>query len=312
MNKLVYKNVHFKTTGVDETNHTIKGVFSTGDEDRHDEVVNQNGWKLEEFLKNPVVLFAHDHYQPAIGKIIELGKDANGDLAGTIQFAYDEYDFAATIFKLYAGGYMRAFSVGFMNDIIEYDQANDKVTLVENTLYEISCVNVPANAMALAYSKGIDMSPVENHIKRINELREKGVMEKKVDMSGMTGTTDGHKHEAQCNSEDGNGKCLAAGDPSHTHKIENFKVMEAQGHTHTLKKSDMSMMNGKALDEISNSNNNTIRNAIGALQKVLEVREANNKVSDKVEHATQVVGKNVQIKIINKAVRDLLKVKSVL
>ncbi len=159
--KLVYEKIHFKLSGVDEENHVIRGTFSTANEDRQGEIVDQNGWKLEEFMANPVILFAHDHMQPAVAKCIELVKDAEGNLAGAIQFAYDEYDFAATLFRLYAGQYMRAFSVGFMNDVTEYDQANDTVTLRENTLYEISCVNVPANAMALAYSKGVNTEPLE-------------------------------------------------------------------------------------------------------------------------------------------------------
>lgn len=159
--KLVQKALHFKVTAVDEKNYVIRGVFSTAAEDRHGEIVDQNGWKLEEFMANPVILFAHDHYQPAVGKCIELVKDGEGNLAGAIQFAAEEYDFAATLFRLYAGGYMRAFSVGFRNEKYEVDQQNDVLILRENTLYEISCVNVPANAFALAAQKGIDMAPVE-------------------------------------------------------------------------------------------------------------------------------------------------------
>lgn len=158
MNKLLHTSLNFKTKGVDQENFIIRGVFSTSAEDRHGEIVDQSGWHLDQFMQNPVVLFAHDHYQPAIGKVVELSID-NGELIGAIQFAAKEYDFANTIFQLYAAGFMRAFSVGFMNTKYVIDQENDQVTLTENTLYEISCVNVPANAEALALSKGIDMEP---------------------------------------------------------------------------------------------------------------------------------------------------------
>lgn len=240
--KLAYKNVHFKVSGIDEENHIIRGVFSTGAEDRQGEIVDQNGWKLDEFLANPVILFAHDHYQPAVAKCIELVKDAAGNLAGAIQFAYDEYDFAATLFKLYAGGYMRAFSVGFMNDIIEFDQENDTVTLKENTLYEISCVNVPANAMALAFAKGIDIAPVER------------IMQKKV---AETPTAE------------------------------------------------------KALELISKSNIDTIKSAIGTLQRVVEAAEPPARGGE-VEHPARAGGaKRIPVSLLNKAVRDLLAVKKI-
>jgi HK97 family phage prohead protease len=123
-------------------------------------------------MQNPVVLFAHDHYQPAVGKVIELEKDGVGNLSGAIQFAAKEYDFAATLFRLYAAGFMRAFSVGFMNERYEIDQENDKVVLRENILYEISCVAVGANAWALAYGKGIDMKPLEKIMGERPERKE--------------------------------------------------------------------------------------------------------------------------------------------
>jgi len=56
---------------------------------------------------------------------------------------------------------MRAFSVGFENKVVEFDQENDTIILKENELYEISCVNVPANAMALAKTKGINTQSIE-------------------------------------------------------------------------------------------------------------------------------------------------------
>lgn len=161
---LIKKNLYFKADtpqAGDQENYIIRGVFSTGDEDRQGDVVVQNGWDISEFMLNPVVLAFHDHYQPAIGKIIELGVNVEGNLAGAIQFAAKEYEFAMTMYKLYAGLYMRAFSAGFENLSYEVDQENDRMILKENRLYEISCVNVPANAMALAMSKGIDVSSIQ-------------------------------------------------------------------------------------------------------------------------------------------------------
>lgn len=158
-----YKFLNVDIKGVNDEKHIIRGVFSTADEDRHGEVVDQKSWQLDDYLKNPVILFAHDHNQPAIGKAISLFFNDDGNLEGEIQFAAKEYEFANTLWKLYKGGFMRAFSVGFQPEVTELDE-DDQVTLKKNTLFEISTVNVPANALALAKSKGIDTSPLERHL----------------------------------------------------------------------------------------------------------------------------------------------------
>jgi HK97 family phage prohead protease len=171
--KKIFKHIPFQVKSFDDDNFIIRGIFSTGDEDRQGEVIDQNGWNLEEYKKNPVVLFAHDHYQPAIGKMVELEIDSEGNLSGAIQFAAKEYDFAMTIYKLYKGEFMRGFSVGFIN---EGSRDNGGVTvLIKNTLFEVSAVNVPANAMALAYSKGIDVEPLKR-IMHEHKMMQKGVM----------------------------------------------------------------------------------------------------------------------------------------
>jgi len=159
--KIVRQKMVFKLKSVDDEQYIIRGVFSTSGEDRQGEIVDQNGWKLDEFMTNPIIMLFHDHYQFPVAQCIELAVDGNGNLVGAIKFAVEEYEVAKTAYLLYKGQFMRAFSVGFQNEVYEIDQEKDTVILKENTLFEISCVNVPANAMALAYSKGIDCSSLE-------------------------------------------------------------------------------------------------------------------------------------------------------
>lgn len=186
MKKLIHKDIYFKVTSTDDEKYIVRGVFSTQEVDRHGEVVDQKGWKLDEYLQNPVVLWAHDHYSPAIGQMIELGYDENGNLAGAVKFAVEEYDFAKTIFNLYKGRYVRAFSAGFRNDRYEVDEENGVIILKENTLYEMSAVNVPANAMALAYSKGLDLQPLENELQRIQSRVKQPVVIEEENLQNFT------------------------------------------------------------------------------------------------------------------------------
>lgn len=160
--KIKYSNLVFTPKEINEEHHTIRAVFSTSDVDRHGEVVDQKSWLLDDFMKNPVVLFGHDHSQPPVGMITGLGYNSDGNLEGEVKFAATEYPFAKVIWNLYKGGFMKAFSVGFSSGKV--DIVDDQVILKENTLYEISTVSVPANAMALAKSKGLNVEPLETKL----------------------------------------------------------------------------------------------------------------------------------------------------
>ena len=170
---MLKKLFNTKVKEINEEENSIRFIFSTDDEDRHGEIVDQKGWDLNEYLKNPVVLFAHDHYQPAVGQVTELRLNEDSNLEGVIKFAVDEYEFAKTLFNLYKGKFMRAVSAGFINKKYEIDEENDTFTLKENTLLEMSMVNVPANSMALAKSAGIDVSSIE---KLLDERKTKVVL----------------------------------------------------------------------------------------------------------------------------------------
>ena len=119
---MLKKLFNTKIKEIDEKENSIRFIFSTDDEDRHGEIVDQKGWDLNEYLKNPVVLFAHDHYQPAVGQVTELRLNEDSNLEGVIKFAVDEYEFAKTLFNLYKGKFMRAVSAGFINKKYEIDE----------------------------------------------------------------------------------------------------------------------------------------------------------------------------------------------
>ena len=178
-----YANINFTPKDINKENKSLRAVFSTSDVDRHGEVVDQKSWLLDDFLKNPVVLYGHDHSQPPIGKVIGLGYNEDGNLEGEIKFAADEYPFANVIWNLYREGFMKAFSVGFSAGVV--DIVNNQVILKNNTLYEISTVAVPANAFALAKAKGFDTSALEEKmiadVKAINEKKKCEHCEKEVE-----------------------------------------------------------------------------------------------------------------------------------
>jgi hypothetical protein len=150
MNK-VWRTLNFQIKDIDEEARTFTAIASDDSTDRHGENIEQSGWDLENFIKNPVVPWSHDYYAPPVAKANEIGlKD--GKLMFVPQFAKaDEYPFADTIFKLYKGGYLRAFSVGFIPTEMDGD------TFKKQELLEISAVTVPSNpnALALAYKEGV-------------------------------------------------------------------------------------------------------------------------------------------------------------
>jgi HK97 family phage prohead protease len=147
---------------VEKTDGKIKAVASDETEDRHGDVVKVSGWKVENFLKNPVLQWAHDPTTPAVGKAEDI-KVEGKKLTFKPVFS-KATQLAKDIKKLYEEGILKAFSVGYR----ELDR-NDKAETVEQELLEISCVNVPSNpnALLMAKSKGLNTDLISDpYIKR--------------------------------------------------------------------------------------------------------------------------------------------------
>jgi HK97 family phage prohead protease len=159
---LIRKNLDFDIRQVGApADRTLEFVGSTPDVDRYGDVIETEGWELDNYLQNPVFLWAHDYKQPPIGKAVQVEKTPRG-LVFRIRFAEPEvYPFADTIFKLYLGGYLKATSVGFRD--LEREPLTDKEgkqtgwRYKRQELYELSAVPVPANpnALMMAVQKGV-------------------------------------------------------------------------------------------------------------------------------------------------------------
>ena len=139
------------SSGGPDRGQNLTFVASNAEVDRHGDTVSLDGWRLDEYRLNPVVLWAHDYRQPAIGVTEDVWNDGRALLA-RIQFAPTA--FAKEVEGLYRQGYQRGVSVGFRP--VRFEERRDLrsgaflgIQFLEQELLEISAVPVPANSRAL-------------------------------------------------------------------------------------------------------------------------------------------------------------------
>src|ERR1700675_3865264 len=102
----------------------IKFLITTGSVDRDYHKVNPTGWDVANYMKNPVVLFAHDSHNPPIGKCVALKCDDKGIEAIAEFMTADMNPFADSIYRMLKGGFLKATSVGFRP--LDYEPATEK------------------------------------------------------------------------------------------------------------------------------------------------------------------------------------------
>ena len=197
---------------IDEEKRQATFVISTDEKDRMGEIVEQS-WDLENYKKNPIVLFGHDPSKPGyvVGRATEIVADKDGDkniTLGKVQFAEEgTSDDADTVWKLVKQGILRTVSVGFIPHTFKtLDDDNETDVLADNELLEFSIVPIPANpsAVALAMNDGsIEEKDAKFMLKTYKaeaSYLEKslcGIMSaKKTDATSMNNKGDKETHEA--------------------------------------------------------------------------------------------------------------------
>jgi HK97 family phage prohead protease len=183
------KNIYIKSSiKISAKENGFKFVASSEAVDRHGEVIKQDGWLLERYKSNPVILWGHDHYKLPIGKSDNVYVDNENRLIVEGTFASKEANpLADNVRMLYNEGMINTVSVGF----IPLEMNGNIITKAE--LLEISLVTVPANpeAVSLMKSKGFDtisgfsfdefMKSADDEVEVEEEEKEEVVEEKPVE-----------------------------------------------------------------------------------------------------------------------------------
>lgn len=143
-------------TKADAAERTVTAIISTSSIDRDKEILVPKGADFSNYLKNPVVMWAHNYFGQPIGRAMWIKRRGN-TIVAKVEFANTEQ--ADEVYELFKGGFLSAFSVGFR--VLEAREPTDedikanpewkgaRRIFLKWELLEFSVVAVPANPEAL-------------------------------------------------------------------------------------------------------------------------------------------------------------------
>ena len=100
---------------VDEQERTVTAVISTGAIDRDNEILLPKGADFEQYMKNPVVLWAHSYGEVPIGKALWIKKTWK-NIKAKLQFA--DTPQAEEIYQLFKGGFLESMMLSVNHNTI--------------------------------------------------------------------------------------------------------------------------------------------------------------------------------------------------
>lgn len=146
------QDVELIAKGQGMSDFEIEMIATTEAIDRDGEILSIDGWKINNYKKNPVILANHNYYAPVIGRAKSV-KIKDGKMVVRIEFPEEGVNPEADVFrKLYKAGFMKAGSIGFIP--LKWEYGDGKNTdyyrkFTEQEMLEFSLVSVPANPEAL-------------------------------------------------------------------------------------------------------------------------------------------------------------------
>ena len=145
MESIKYKEFTVESKALDDGSY--EAVITTSAKDRQGEIVVSTGIDVGNYMKNPVVLFAHDYASPPVAKALSLTTTAEGI---TARFIFPEKGISQRADEIHAfwdAHFLNAVSIGFIPQEWAQDATDPTITKAE--LLEFSIVPVPANQEAL-------------------------------------------------------------------------------------------------------------------------------------------------------------------
>ena len=141
--------------------------FVSSDEslDRYNEIISASGWKLDNYVRNPVFQNAHQYGDilftlgRALITEIRVGMTSTSSQTSASPYLFQRIEFACDInpmakiaYGLYKGKFLNAVSVGFVP--LRWEDGSEEKgyqrKYLEQELLEVSAVGIPANPNALA------------------------------------------------------------------------------------------------------------------------------------------------------------------
>jgi hypothetical protein len=145
---------------IENPDATLDFVASDESLDRYNEIISASGWKLDNYLRNPVFQNAHQYGdilftlgRALVTEVRQVGRASpRAVLFQRIQFACDINPMAKIAYGLYKGKFLNAVSVGFVP--LRWEDGSEEKgyqrKYIEQELLEVSAVGIPANPNALA------------------------------------------------------------------------------------------------------------------------------------------------------------------
>ena len=172
----------------DDGSVNIRGLASTNSMDRVGDVINHDAWTksggLENFEKNPIILFNHDYNKP-IGRATSMEVNTDGlELGAKISKS------AGEIKDLIKDGVLGAFSVGFRVKDAVYNEETDGLEIKDAELFEVSVVSVPANQTAMfSLAKSFDSEKEYQEFKNLFKNNKEADQSNKIETPQATDKT---------------------------------------------------------------------------------------------------------------------------
>lgn len=157
----------------------VEFIITDESVDRMSDVIHVDGWETDDYEKNPVVLWAHSHFDPPVGKAITLDVlKKQKQVRSITEFTPKELNpLGYMVYQMYVQRFMHAVSVGFIPKEYAWVSSDSDaerarrggVDFLKQSLLEYSAVPVPANpnALAVARSAGIDTAPLKAWAERV-------------------------------------------------------------------------------------------------------------------------------------------------
>jgi HK97 family phage prohead protease len=172
---ILTRHAYFEKQGSDGGRH-MRFIASDESVDRYGDIIRAAGWQLDNFRKNPVLLFGHNSRETPVGQVDPI-QVVGTQLVADCQFrpAGDSV-LADDVWTAVDGGFLRAVSVGFaptgpINQLVDQNGNWTGFEFTQQELLELSVVPVPANPQALAVARSLGISEATQRLMFAPDVR---------------------------------------------------------------------------------------------------------------------------------------------